>query len=72
MGTLLPILTAVFNLKSQMLGGSPSGLVLEEIVGLVLQGITTEDIVVSTEEFVEMPEDLDSDGWRRSEHGPGV
>ncbi len=34
-GTMLPILTAVFNLKSQMLGGSPSGLVQEEILNLV-------------------------------------
>ena len=34
-GTLLPILTAVFNLKSQMLGGSPSGLVQEEILDLI-------------------------------------
>jgi hypothetical protein len=36
-GTLLPILTAVFNLKSQMLGGSPSGLVQEEILDLIIK-----------------------------------
>jgi hypothetical protein len=34
-GTLLPILTAVFNVKFQMLGGNPCGLVQEEIFDLI-------------------------------------
>ena len=34
-GTLLPILAVAFNIKYQMLGGNPSGLVLDEIFDLI-------------------------------------
>jgi hypothetical protein len=63
---MLPILTAVFNLKSQMLGGSSSGLVREEILDLIIK------MNPSDEPSLSRPvDDVDDSGdypWRRPEN----
>ncbi len=46
MGTLLPLLTVAFSLKSQMLGGSPSGLVLDEIRDLIEKSVVVHTVEV--------------------------